>query len=111
MRFVPSTAPWPPPPDLESIQELVAAADIENFIVEGAPIDEYEAEAELLFSAVRNLATLDLTYGNIAPLVEDIWRRSFKLDDGAISQRRPAIESLAAQIARFFGPEAVPLVR
>ena len=111
MPFTPSNAPWPPPPDLDSLQELVATADIENFIAEGAPPDEYETEAELLFNTVENLATPDLTTHNIAPLIEDIWRRSFELDDAALAQRRSAIETLAARIARFFGPEAVPLVR
>lgn len=33
--------PWPPPPDLDSIQELVANADVEGFIADGAPVDEY----------------------------------------------------------------------
>ena len=111
MSFTPTSAPWPPPPDIESIQELVATADIENFISDGAPPDEYETESELLFNTVENLATPDLTAHNIAPLIEDIWRKSFELDDAAIATRRPAIEALAAQIARFFGPEAVPLVR
>ena len=33
-----TSSPWPPPPDIESIQELVAAADIEGFIeIHGAP--------------------------------------------------------------------------
>ena len=111
MTFTSSSAPWPPPPDIDSIQELVATADIENFIADGAPPDEYETEAELLFNTVENLATPDLTAGNIAPLIEDIWRKSFELDEASIAQRRPAIAALAAQIARFFGPEAVPLVR
>ena len=111
MPFTPSAAPWPPPPDIESIQELVATADIEHFIAEGAPSDEYETEAELLFNTVENLATPDLTARNIAPLIEDIWRKSFELNDAGIAQRHPAIDALATQIARFFGPEAVPLVR
>ena len=111
MPFTPSSAPWPPPPDIDSIQELVATADIEHFIAEGAPADEYETEAELLFNTVENLGTPDLTAHNIAPLIEDIWRKSFELDDAAIARRRPAMEVLAAQIARFFGPEAAPQTR
>ncbi len=106
-----STTPWPPPPDIDSIQELVATADIENFIGEGGQPDEYETEAELLFVTIENLATPHLTQHNIAPLIEGIWRKSFELDDAAIASRRPTIESLAAQIARFFGPEAQPQTR
>ena len=106
-----TTTPWPPPPDIDSIQELVATADIENFIADGAPSDEYETEAELLFVTIENLATPDLTQHNIAPLIEDIWRKNFNLDDTAVASRRPAIEALAGQIARFFGPEAQPQTR
>ena len=41
------TQPWPPPPDIDSIQELVATADVEGFIAEGAPPDEYEAVGDV----------------------------------------------------------------
>ncbi len=106
-----SNTPWPPPPDIDSIQELVALADPENFIAEGAPPDEYETEAELIFVTVENLATPSLTVGNILPLIEDVWQKSFELDDDALQKRRPALGALAAQIARFFGPEAEPETR
>ncbi len=107
----PANTPWPPPPDIDFIQELVALADVEGFIVNGSPPDEYETEAELIFNNVENLATPDLTVGNILPLVEDIWQRSFELDDDALAHRRPDLEKLARQIARFFGPEARPQTR
>lgn len=107
----PANTPWPPPPDIDSIQELVALADPENFIAEGAPPDEYETEAELIFVTVENLAIPHLTVPNILPLVEDVWRKSFELDEAALAKRRPALEGLASQIARFFGPDAVPQTR
>ena len=103
--------PWPPPPDLDSIQELVATADVEGFIADGAPADEYETEAELLFNAIENFPTAEIVPSKLVPIVEDIWRKSFSLDEDALAQRRPALEGLAQQIARFFGPEAKPQVR
>ena len=106
-----TSAPWPPPPDIDSIQELVATADIEGFIAGGAPPDEYETEADLLFNNIENLPTPELTIPNILPLLEDIWSRSFSLDEASLAARRPALEILAAQIARFFGPEATPGTR
>ena len=105
------TPPWPPPPDIDSIQELVATADIEGFLAQGAPPDEYETEAELLFNTVENLATPDLTAHNVLPLIEEIWRKSFSLEDAALTARRPAFEALAGQIASFFGPESQPQTR
>ncbi len=103
--------PWPPPPDIDSIQELVATADIEGFIADGAPADEYETEAELLFNAIENFPTADILSPKLLAILEPIWISSFSLDEPALAQRRPALQSLAQQIERFFGPEARPQVR
>ena len=103
--------PWPPPPDIESIQELVATADVEGFLADGAPADEYETEAELLFNAIENFPTADILAPKLMAILEDIWRKSFSLDDAALAQRRPALQALAGQIERFFGPAAQPHVR
>ena len=46
---------WPPPPDLASIQELVAGADVEGLIAGGAPGDEYEPEGEKIFEAIAGI--------------------------------------------------------
>jgi hypothetical protein len=103
--------PWPPPPDLESIQQLVREADPEGHLAEGAPADEYEPEEELIFVALSPLPTQQLIVMNVLPVIEEVWRTSFALDDEALAQRRPALMGLAMQIERFFGPLAAPLVR
>ena len=102
---------WPPPPDIDSIQELVATADVEGFIAEGSPTDEYETEAELLFNRIENFPTADLTTAKILPILEDIWERSFELTEAGVAMRQPKLTELAAQIERFFGPAAQPQVR
>lgn len=102
---------WPPPPDLDSIKELVAAADVEGFLAEGSPADEYDTEAEALFSRIAHLPTADLVVPGLIPLLQDIWRSSFSLSPGELATRQPAFLQLAEQIARFFGPEAQPTVR
>ena len=55
-----TTAPWPPPPDLESIRDLMRAADPEGHIADGSPADEYEPEEEQLFAAIRHFHILRL---------------------------------------------------
>ena len=102
---------WPPPPDLPSIKELVQTADVEGFIADGAPADEYDHEAEELHAAIADLATSQITADNLMPTLDAIWRKNFADDDAELALRRPALEGLAQQIARFFGPEAKPLVR
>jgi hypothetical protein len=105
------SASWPPPPDLASLKELVCDADVEGFIADGAPADEYDHEAEALYAAITHLATSDITVINILPSLQAIWRKNFIDDDAELALRRPALQKLAEQIARFFGPEAKPLVR
>ena len=104
--------PWPPPPDLESIKELVRDADVEGFIeIHEAPSDEYDGEAEALFQSIKNFSTADLLTSNLTPILVSIWRRSFNVDGDELLLRASALESLAQQIERFFGPEAKPQVR
>ncbi|QMV17762.1 hypothetical protein GOB94_02900 [Granulicella sp. 5B5] len=105
------SAPWPPPPDLESIQQLVREADIEGHLAEGAPADEYEPEEEDLYAAISTWPTAQLTASSLQPIIEEIWRKSFNLNDSGIATRSTSIAALAAQIERFFGPEAKPQVR
>jgi hypothetical protein len=104
-------ATWPPPPDLESIKELVRVADTEDFIANGSPADEYDGEAKDLHAAIANFATADLIAPNILPRIEAIWHKSFSYDDDARATSRQKLEALAQQITRFFGPEAQPQTR
>lgn len=106
------SAPWPPPPDLASVKELVRDADIEGLIgIHGAPSDEYDTEAEALHAAIAHFATSDITVINLLPPLEAIWRKNFIDEDAELALRRPALQALAQQIARFFGPEAQPVTR
>jgi hypothetical protein len=105
------SAPWPPPPDLESIRDLVREADPERHIASGAPADEYEPEEEAILSAISHLSTAELTGPNILPIIVHIWQSSFAHDEAAQGNSRPALQSLANEIARFFGPEAQPQTR
>ena len=103
--------PWPPPPDLASIQELVRAADPEKHLAEGAPADEYEPEERAIFDAIRRLATDQLLATNLMATLKRIWQQSFNLNEDALAERLPALLSLAKEIERFFGPESKPRTR
>lgn len=102
----PQAKPWPPPPDLESIRELVRAADPEGHLAEGAPLDEYEPEEQAILQAIGHLPTSELLATATLPILEAIWQKSFGLDDSSMLGRRPALLGLAQQIERFFGPPA-----
>ena len=103
---------WPPPPDLESIKELVRDADIEGLIeIHGAPADEYDTEAEELHAAIAHLSVSEITTDKLMPTLEAIWRKNFIDDDAELALRRPALQKLAESVARYFGPGASPQVR
>ena len=106
-----SAKTWPPPPDMESLKELFAAADVEGLIADSCPLDEYDPEAMHCFKAIEEWATSEFIAPKLLRVLEEIWRKQFSLDDAAMAERRPALLGLAEQIERFFGPEARPQVR
>lgn len=105
------STPWPPPPDLASIQDLLRAADPEGLIADGAPADEYEPEERDILAAIAHLPTAELLATDLLPRFEAIWTRSFNLSAEDLAARRPALLSLAKEIERFFGPESQPRTR
>jgi hypothetical protein len=88
---------------MESVQDMVRAADIEGFIADGDPADEYDPEEQKLFSAMSSWPSSTFTKANVLPVIVEIWRRSFSLDDADLSERLNAMDGLAAQIVHFFG--------
>ncbi len=102
---------WPPPPDLDSLKELFAAADVEGLIADNSPPDEYDPEAKHFYEATLGWPTSSFKAALTFPLLETLWSKQFMLDEIQLAQRKPALHSLAEEIARFFGPEAQPQVR
>jgi len=108
----PTSTTWPPPPDRDSIRELVRTADTESFIsMTDAPDDEYDGEADELFAAIGSWPTAQIASVNLLPVIEKIWSKSFNYDANIRERLRPTLQTLAQQIARFFGPEAEPQTR
>jgi hypothetical protein len=105
------SVPWPPPPDLNSLKELFATADVEGLIADECPLDEYDPEAMHFYEATIGFPTSKFAAPEMLPFLEQIWVRQFMLNEEQLAQRRPALMELAEKIARFFGPEAKPQVR
>lgn len=102
---------WPPPPDLPSLKELFAAADVEGLISDDCPLDEYDPEAKHFYEATLAYPTSKFAAEETLPLLEHLWINQFSLNEEQLAQRRPALTELARQIARFFGPNAQPQTR
>ncbi len=100
--------PWPPPPDLESLKELFVTADVEGLIADGCPLDEYDPEAKHFFEETQGWKSEQLIAERTFPLLTRIFEEQFNEERAG---RQPALKQLAAEIERFFGPEAKPQVR
>ena len=100
--------PWPPPPDIDSIQELVAAADVEGLIADGCPLDEYDPEAKHFYETTLGWPSVKFKSEQIVPVLTEIFAEQFNEERVG---RSPALSQLGAEIERFFGPEAKPQVR
>ena len=102
---------WPPPPDLNSLKELFATADVEGLIANECPLDEYDPEAKHFYEATIGWPNTKFTTEQTLPLLEQLWVKQFILNEEQLAQRQPALMELAQQITRFFGPEAQPQTR
>jgi hypothetical protein len=89
--------------DLDSVQDLVTEQDVEGFIADGAPADEYEGEVEEVFAALHALPAEEATQDRILAILEETWKKNFSLSDEALKQRRPALKKIVERILHFFG--------
>jgi hypothetical protein len=89
--------------DLDSVNDLVTEQDVEGFIADGAPADEYEGEVEELFAALLALPPAEATQAKIVDVLRQTWRKNFSLSDAALDQRGPGLEKIAERILHFFG--------
>jgi hypothetical protein len=89
--------------DLDSVNDLVTEQDVEGFIADGAPADEYESEVEEVFAALLALPAEEVTQDRILAILELTWKKNFSLSDDELKQRRPALEKIVERILHFFG--------
>jgi hypothetical protein len=89
--------------DLDSVNDLVTEQDVEGFIADGAPADEYESEVEEVFAALHALPAQEATKDRILLILQQTWKKNFSLSDADLQQRRPGLEKIVERILHFFG--------
>jgi len=89
--------------DLESVNDLTTEADVEGFIADGAPTDEYESEVEDVFAALVALPAEKATKEAIVAIYERVWAANFSLSDEDLLKRRGAFDGIAERILHHFG--------
>ena len=88
--------------DLESIDELIRTQDIEGFLADGAPEDEYAPEIEVVFAQLRALPIQQASRERLIALLEAVWTKDFSLSESELETRRPGFEAIADKILHFF---------
>jgi hypothetical protein len=79
---------------LEKIKTALRLQDIEGYIAfHGAPDNEYDSEAEEIFSALNSLGLHNRDEQTVIALIIPIWTRYFNLDDSDIEKRLPDLTS------------------
>lgn len=80
------------------LNKLLQSEDIEGLIEAGAPVDEYESEAEAIAVAIHAQPSDQLSIENIVAIIAATWMQSFNLDRSEINLRAPLINSAAKKI-------------
>jgi len=90
--------------DLESIQDIVRAADPEGLLAAGAPQDEYEPEEDELYAELEHLPASEITEELVHQFVSDIWESAF--DSESTPEREAGLATIVDRIVHFFGPDS-----
>ncbi len=88
--------------DLESLEELIRTADIEGYLAEGAPQDEYDLEIATLLSGLHAIPPGLATREKLIALLETVWQSAFSLPPADLLERRSAFEAIADKLLHFF---------
>jgi hypothetical protein len=91
--------------DLESIQDIVRAADPEGLLAANAPQDEYEPEEEEIVAELASLPAAEITEDLVHSVVTSIWEAAF--DAVSTPERDAALQTITERIVHFFGPDSV----
>ena len=90
--------------DLESIQDIVRAADPEGLLAGGAPQDEYEPEEDEIYAELEHLPATEITEELVHQFLTTIWEAAF--DGESTPEREAGLQTIVERIVHFFGPES-----
>ena len=80
---------------IKQIEAALYAEDIEGLIAQGAPADEYDAEAEAISLKLADLHADEYTLPNLTITITIVWATAFHLDGDSINLRMPAFQNVA----------------
>jgi hypothetical protein len=90
--------------DLKAMKALFAEHDVEGFIGEGAPRDEYDQEATDVAQKLKDMEFVQTKIDCAAVLktLTDVWSQNFNLKDAELEQRRKNLSRLAGKVQELW---------
>ncbi len=83
---------------LERIRDVLKQGDIEGLIEIGAPQDEYDSEAQMIWQEMMSFESAALDDKTVVAIVRRVWEDMFELDDQNLGKRTDAFASVAREI-------------
>lgn len=83
----------------ETINQILIEEDIEGLIEIGAPIDEYEDEAEKIATALIQLGEQKHNADSVCDTCSSVWQKCFELDDEQMALRKHAMQKLTLRVS------------
>lgn len=80
------------------INSILQNEDIEGFIENGAPKDEYIDEATTMNNLINKIPLDNIQQKDIFSFLKSIWEESFNLSPDDIARRKEALERTSKQI-------------
>jgi hypothetical protein len=85
----------------EIIREVLNSEDIEGLLKVGAPADEYESEAQMIATAIKQTSESEVTEEQLSRIVRRVWAEMFgPFSEGEIEKRSAAFRQVARKIAQ-----------
>jgi hypothetical protein len=83
---------------INDIENILIKEDVEGFIEDGAPEDEYSTEARYIARALLEITKTEFTQENIVSVISTLWAKSFNLSREDIKNRLPALQRVTKDI-------------
>lgn len=97
---------------LHKVKTLLDREDIENLLAYGAPHDEYEREAEMIYNAVTRLQSdlpQDFTTERVTSAIQEVWEKMFgPFEPDQLRARELGFRKIAAEICTATEEHGIP---
>lgn len=91
-------------PESASVQQVLNDEDMEGLLRLGAPLDEYQTEAEMISKAIAQVSESELSGEHLTAVVRTVWTEMFgPFSEQQSQQREAAFQRVARRLLTVIG--------